>query len=65
VPVLPAQGEHAQWPGDGFEALLRWLHPPKGRCPGDFLPLVEQTDLIVELGEWVIDQALGQFSSGA
>ncbi|MCE1113863.1 MULTISPECIES: putative bifunctional diguanylate cyclase/phosphodiesterase [Pseudomonas] len=45
----------------GFEALLRWLHPSKGPVPpGDFLPLVEQTDLIVELGEWVIDQALSQ-----
>ncbi|WP_194791101.1 putative bifunctional diguanylate cyclase/phosphodiesterase [Pseudomonas sp. UFMG81] len=45
----------------GFEALLRWLHPSKGPVPpGEFLPLVEQTDLIVELGEWVIDQALSQ-----
>ena len=45
----------------GFEALLRWMHPAKGPVPpGEFLPLVEQTDLIVELGEWVIDQALTQ-----
>nr|WP_314877493.1 EAL domain-containing protein [uncultured Pseudomonas sp.] len=45
----------------GFEGLLRWQHPFKGMVmPGDFLPLVEQTDLIVELGEWVIEQALAQ-----
>ncbi|SPO66062.1 GGDEF and EAL domain-containing protein [Pseudomonas sp. JV241A] len=45
----------------GFEALLRWHHPSKGLVmPGDFLPQVEQTDLIVEIGEWVIDQAMSQ-----
>ncbi|TDF84795.1 bifunctional diguanylate cyclase/phosphodiesterase [Pseudomonas sp. H9] len=45
----------------GFEALLRWRHPLKGVVtPGDFLPLVEQTDLIVEIGEWVIEQAMAQ-----
>ncbi|WP_327438330.1 putative bifunctional diguanylate cyclase/phosphodiesterase [Pseudomonas donghuensis] len=45
----------------GFEALLRWQHPGKGLVmPADFLPQVEQTDLIVEIGEWVIDQAMNQ-----
>lgn len=48
----------------GFEGLLRWQHPLNGMVmPGDFLPLVEQTDLIVELGEWVIEQALRQLQS--
>ncbi|UVL60013.1 EAL domain-containing protein [Pseudomonas sp. B21-032] len=48
----------------GFEALLRWQHPGKGLVlPGDFLPQVEQTDLIVEIGEWVIDQAMSQMQS--
>ncbi|MBM3109677.1 putative bifunctional diguanylate cyclase/phosphodiesterase [Pseudomonas arcuscaelestis] len=45
----------------GFEALLRWQHPIKGLvAPADFLPLVEQTDLIVDIGEWVITQAMAQ-----
>ncbi len=45
----------------GMEALLRWLHPEKGLLPPlSFLPLVEQYDVIVEIGEWGIHQALTQ-----
>ncbi len=45
----------------GMEALLRWQHPKRGVVgPYDFLPLVESTDLIVEVGEWVLDHALEQ-----
>lgn len=45
----------------GMEALLRWQHPQQGLLlPLDFLPLAEQTDLIIDIGEWVIDQALQQ-----
>ncbi|MFU2328526.1 putative bifunctional diguanylate cyclase/phosphodiesterase [Pseudomonas sp. NFX98] len=45
----------------GFEALLRWEHPQNGIVPArDFLPLVEETDLIIDIGEWVMDQVLAQ-----
>jgi diguanylate cyclase (GGDEF)-like protein len=45
----------------GMEALLRWKHPEKGELlPLDFLPLIEQTDLIIEIGDWVMHQALYQ-----
>jgi diguanylate cyclase (GGDEF)-like protein/PAS domain S-box-containing protein len=45
----------------GFEALIRWQHPEKGLLtPTEFLPFVEGTDLIVEIGEYVIDRALAQ-----
>lgn len=45
----------------GFEALLRWAHPQDGMVPArEFLPLVEETDLIIDIGEWVMDQVLSQ-----
>jgi len=45
----------------GAEALIRWLHPQKGLIPPlDFLPILEETKLEVELGDWVINQALAQ-----
>ncbi|CAI8738346.1 putative bifunctional diguanylate cyclase/phosphodiesterase [Pseudomonas sp. IT-P218] len=45
----------------GFEALLRWEHPQNGLVRAwEFLPQVEETDLIIDIGEWVIDQVLAQ-----
>lgn len=43
----------------GAEALIRWRHPERGLlAPANFLPLIEGSPLVVELGEWVIDRAL-------
>ena len=50
----------------GMEALLRWQHPEQGVVgPYQFLPLVENTDLIIDIGEWVMQQALQQMQQWA
>ncbi|MEH6652365.1 MAG: EAL domain-containing protein [Motiliproteus sp.] len=47
----------------GAEALIRWQHPERGLMfPGDFLPIIENHSISVELGEWVIETALAQMA---
>ena len=47
----------------GFEALLRWRHPKIGTIsPVEFIPMAEQTGLINDLGNYVLDKAVSDFA---
>jgi diguanylate cyclase (GGDEF)-like protein/PAS domain S-box-containing protein len=50
----------------GFEALARWQHPVRGQVsPAEFIPIAEESGLIVEMGEWILRQACREAASWA
>lgn len=58
----PQVNEHHQI--IGVEALIRWNHPEKGLLPpGIFMPIAEETGQILQIGDWIIEQACYQYAA--
>lgn len=63
-PQAKASRDEADRDVTGFEALARWTHPTRGNVPpGDFIPLAEESGLIVEMGQWILREACREAAS--